>query len=208
MLLCLALMPTAVMAKPVERALPAACETLVEFESVGLFEVPEERLEASWNGYYLEGQRAIAQGDLQAALRAQCFALNQARGFDEGDWRYAEALDELGRIHYLLEDYNASEQAQGAAVAELLLTVGPDDAGPPSRNVELFIERLGLVYRQQGRSELTGQLLQEPYRIFAHGYIPLDHELARRLDWLASEYLGLEDFVAADALMRLRAGIE
>ena len=207
-LLWLVLLPSATFAKPVERQLPTSCETLVEFQQVGLFDVPEDRLEASWNRYYRDGQAAITRGDLQAALQNQCFALSQSRGFDESDWRYAEALDELGRIHYLLEDYNASEEAQGAAVAELLLAVGPDDQGPPSRNVDLFIERLGLVYAQQGRSDLTQRLLNAPYLIFELGYLPFDRTLAQRLDWLASEYLGLEDFPAADALMQLSSEIE
>ena len=208
MALVAALLPLASVAKPIERQLPGSCQTLVEFELASLLDDAAEQREARWNRYYLDGQTAIARGDLRAALQAQCMALYQARSFDESDWRYAEALDELGRIHYLLEEYNQSEQAQGAAVAELLLTVGPQGKGPRTRNVRLFIERLGLVYAQQGRSELTAQLLDAPYAVFDLGYIPLDRQLARRLDWLVSEYLGLENFPAANELLALIAEIE
>jgi tetratricopeptide (TPR) repeat protein len=207
-LLVMALMPIASIAKAIDRQLPTACVTLIEFEQPGLDDAVEQRREANWNRYYRDGQVAISQGDLRAALQSQCLALNQARGFDESDWRFAETLDELGRIHYLLEEYNAAEDAQGAAVAELLLAVGPEDKGPDTRNVYLFIERLGLVYAQQGRSELTETMLAEPYTVFALGYIPLDNVLARRLDWLVSEYMGLENYRAANALMQLIAEIE
>ena len=102
---------------------------------------------------------------------------------------------------------------QGAAVAELLLAMGPHRSlkkppGCDAADVSLFTSRLGHVYERQGRTDLTQKLLLEPYRIFRLGYIPLTLELAERLDWLVSEYLGLENMSATDELLSLIAQIQ
>jgi len=195
-------------AAPLDRPLLPSCQTTIDTAQLTLANIPDELSEASWNRYYSGGQSARIQGDLWSALDQMCLALYQARNFDARDWRFAETLDELGHINYLLEQYNDAELAQGAAVAEMLLTAGPKQTERMRRNVKLFIERLGLVYEQQGRSELTTQLIAAPQSIFDMGYIPLDQDLARRLDWLASEYLGLEQFDVANELLSLIAELD
>ena len=72
----------------------------------------------------------------------------------------------------------------------------------------MFIERLGRVYAEQGRSELTEKLKNYPYKIYEMGYIPLDSDLTRRLGWLVSEYLGLENLTASNDLLKLIDEIE
>lgn len=195
-------------AKEIDRPKTASCRQFIDINSSELLiEIGDQR-EARWNKFYSEGMVAIYNSNYSLAKQKICHALDQAKGFDERDWRFAETLDELGRINYLLEQYDESEKAQGAAVAELLLTTGPSLKNQTkTRGVSLFISRLALVYQQQGRSELAEKLKQKPYKIFELGYIPLNKQLVKRLGWLVSEYLGAEDSNAANELFELIARI-
>jgi hypothetical protein len=109
----------------------------------------------------------------------------------------------------MLGDMERSEKAQGAAVAELLLAIGPTKVNQTkTRKVSYFIQRLGRIYEKQGRSDLTEKLAQRPHKIYELAYIPLDQKLAKRLGWLVSEYLGFEDIHASNDLLKLLESIE
>ncbi len=190
-------------AKEIGRSITPSCQTLMDYQQE-ISPPSTESSEASWNKHYRDGHSAIINGDLSLAEQQMCAALNQAKNFAERDWRFAETLDELGLIHFMLGQFNQSEKAQGAAVAELLLAAGPTTMRQTStRKVSIFIERLGRVYAKQERSDLIEKLRNNPYKIYEMGYIPLDSDLARRLGWLVSEYLGLENLTASNELLQL-----
>ena len=86
---------------------------------------------ARWNDAYNRGFRAIQAGEYFTAESEMCRALLAAREFDARDWRFAETLDELGLIAFEARNFELAEQMQGAAIAEMLLAVGP--AGEPLR---------------------------------------------------------------------------
>ena len=53
----------------------------------------------------------------------------------------------------------------------------------------------------------TAELERAPWRSFAAGYLPLDRQLAHRLDWLVSRYLLEENLAAAEELGDLQRRI-
>lgn len=193
-----------VVAEPVSRWVPEYC----------LAHSPE----ASWNGAYRAALHAIELADYDVAESEMCRALLAARGFDPRDWRFAETLDELGLIAFQLRDYDAAERVQGAAIAEMLLAVGPQ--GEPLKDIDhpiirpdcasgvrVYTKRLGWIQdRVPGRAPVD-ELRIKPWRVFAAGYLPLDADLAHRLDWLVSQYLLQEDVAASDALAELQGKI-
>jgi hypothetical protein len=194
-----------------ERWVPQRCHELVG-------EPPDE----SWNEPYDRGFRAIQREDFQEAEQEMCQALLLAREFEPRDWRFAETLDELGHVAFALRDFLLAEQFQGAAIAEMLLAVGPGgepfaDTKPSDRSpirsdcrsgIHSYTTRLGWIHNEtQGRIAID-KLQDEPWRIFSAGYLPLDRELAERLDWLISRYLLEEDIKAADALRELQRRID
>ncbi len=190
-------------ANEVGRSITPSCQSLIAYQQPAV-SLSTELSEASWNKHYIVGHSSIINGDYSLAEQEMCLALVHAKNFAERDWRFAETLDELGLIHFMLGQFDESEKAQGAAVAELLLAAGPTTMWQTStRKVSMFIERLSRVYAKQGRSDLTVKLKNNPYKIYEMGYIPLDSDLARRLGWLVSEYLGLENLTASNDLLKL-----
>lgn len=166
--------------------------------------------ESQWNLHYRQGWEAIETRDLDAAEYSLCRALNAARSFEAGDLRFTETLDELGLVSFLRGDFAQAEAMQGAAVAEILLSLGPpaDDLTEEQRDlcrssVATYLTRLGWVFDRQGRAELMGELERAPYLVLAMGYVPTE-AVANRLDWLISRYLLAEDMAAADWLAGLR----
>lgn len=177
--------------------------------------------ETRWNEAYLAAFRTIERGEYGFAESRMCQALLEAREFGARDWRFAETLDELGLIAFELRDFELAEQLQGAAIAEMLLSVGP--SGEPLREhdtsehspirqdcrsgVRVYTERLGwILERVRGRTTVA-ELRIRPWRIFEAEYLPLDAELGHRLDWLISRYLLEENLPAAEALAELQREI-
>ena len=199
-------------------ALPCAAEGVARW-------VPEDcagaESAASWNDAYRQGFVAIERGDAYAAQRRMCSALLAARVFDARDWRYAETLDELGRIAFDLGHYDRAERLQGAAIAEMLLAVGPH--GEPLRDGEtsaaspvredcrsglrVYTTRLGWIHERVPGRLTVEALARAPWRIFAAGYLPLDAGLAARLEWLIARYLLEENLAAAEELTELQRSI-
>ena len=177
--------------------------------------------EEPWSHAYRNGFRAIQQGEYVAAEREMCRALLAARDFGPRDWRFAETLDELGRIAFELRDFELAERMQGAAIAEMLLATGPhgeplDDLGKSGRSVirpdcasgvRVYTERLGWIHERSPGRTTTDAIRKKPWTVFEAGYVPLDASLASRLDWLVSQYLLEENLDAADALTELRGEI-
>jgi hypothetical protein len=182
---------------------------------------PAEAADARWNDAYRRGWRAIERGELTVAEAEMCRALLVARAFGPRDWRFAETLDELGLILFELRDFDAAERVQGAAIAEMLLAVGPrgeplGEQGASSHaairpdclsGIRVYTTRLGWIHEQTPGRVDTAELRREPWRIFAAGYLPLDAALAHRLDWLVSQYLLEENLAAADTLAELQRSI-
>lgn len=218
------------------RALPAALLATVAWWTPGLAQapprwVPERCIEleaggdaapdAAWNEAYRRGIEATERGELALAEIEMCRALLAARGFGPRDWRFAETLDELGLVAYSARDFVLAESVQGAAIAEMLLAVGPHgepfrDAGPsdqaPIRDdcrsgVRVYTTRLGWIHERSPARIVPSELERAPWRVFAAGYLPLDADLAARLDWLISRYLLEENLEAADELSELRRRI-
>lgn len=196
-----------------ERWLPEACVLTLEVERASQAGVdgPVDSDEARWNRFYRAGIDAIATRDLEQARTAFCRSLETAAAFGPRDVRFAETLDELGLVHYLRGDDEGAEAMQGAAVAEMLLAVGPpteDLAATAERScrssVAIYMVRLGWIFDRQGRGGEIDTLLRQPHRIFGRGYVPRE-SLLPRLDWLISQYLLIEDFATADWLSSLRA---
>ncbi len=174
-----------------------------------------------WNDSYRRGFRAIERGEYDVAEREMCGALIAAREFGPRDWRFAETLDELGLIAFQLRDFELAERMQGAAIAEMLLAVGPhgepqEELGESRRSVirpdcasgvRAYTDRLGWIYERSPGLTTTEAIRSEPWGIFAVGYIPLDGGLASRLNWLVSQYLLEENLDAADTLTALREEI-
>jgi hypothetical protein len=185
-LLAVLLAPT-VRATELARVVPAGCAA----------EQPEsaDNAERAWNQHYFSLYQSLWRGDLDTASAHVCAALRRSAGFGPRDWRFAEALDELGRLEYLRGNDEASIAAQAAAVAEVLLARGPRASEP-----ELYARRLGLPLQRSGRPEAAKAVAAAPYRVFTDGLVPVDRAMAGRLDWLVSEYLALEQFDAARAL--------
>lgn len=174
-----------------------------------------------WNDSYRRGFRAVQRGEYDVAEREMCGALTAAREFGPRDWRFAETLDELGLIAFELRDFELAERMQGAAIAEMLLAVGPhgepqEELGKSGRSVirpdcasgvRAYTDRLDWIHERSPGLTTTDAIRSEPWGIFRAGYIPLDAGLARRMDWLVSQYLLEENMDAADALDALRAEI-
>ena len=196
-----------------ERAwLPDACLLTLEVERALLDggEDPGESDEARWNRFYRLGIDAVGGRDLERAGTLFCRALEVAGSFGPRDIRFAETLDELGLVAFLREDYAESEAMQGAAVAEMLLALGPPsedlcEAAKKScaSSVATYMTRLGWIFERQGRPREIDPLMREPYRILGRGYVPFD-AADHRLEWLIARYLLAEDFAAADWLSSLR----
>ncbi len=192
------------------RWLPNACVLTLDVESALAAEEPAQSDEARWNDFYRRGMAAFRSEDLEAAGTSFCLALEAAVSFGPRDVRFAETLDELGLVGYLREDYASSEAMQGAAVAEMLLALGPpaeDLAGAAQKSckssVATYMPRLGWIFERQGRAGEIEPLIAKPYRILGRGYVPYD-SLGGRLDWLIAQYLLAEDYAAADWLSSLR----
>ena len=169
-----------------------------------------EGSDARWNHYYRLGVEAIHVKDLEGAEISFCHALVAAASFGPRDMRFAETLDELGLVRFLGGDYEGSEAMQGAAVAEMLLALGPpaedlcETAGKSCESsVGTYLTRLGWIFDRQGREGELEPLLRQPHRILARGYVPAD-SVRPRLDWLIGRYLLREDFATADWLTALR----
>jgi hypothetical protein len=211
------------MADPPRRPFPDHCLAHVKgAESGALSEAPPgEDADRLWNTSYREGFRAIEAGDYPTAEGEMCRALFAARQFGPRDWRFAETLDELGLIAFQFGELERAEQMQGAAVAEMLLAVGPGgelprhlDASegvvmrPDCRSgVRVYTQRLGWVFEQLPGNRSAEELQQAPWRVFSAGYLPLDADLARRLEWLISRYLLRENLAAAETLTGLQREI-
>jgi len=183
------------------RPIPASCRERVAVTPDG------SPAEAAWNRSYANGFRATGLADWNLAEAEFCRALEAARSFGPRDWRFAETLDELGLVYYSLGEYDDAEAAQGAAVAELLLALGPQDARLPgaeavcdAADLGQYVVRLGWVWARQGRDDGIESLRLRPYEIFARDYLPRDAALAARLEWLVSQYLRREDLAAVTRL--------
>ena len=175
----------------------------------------------SWNDSYQPGFRAIERGEYDVAEQEMCRALLAAREFGPRDWRFAETLDELGLIAFELRDFELAERMQGAAIAEMLLAVGPhgeplEELGESGHSlirpdcasgVRVYTTRLGWIHERLPGSTTTDEIRSKPWSIFAAGYIPLDSNLANRLDWLVSQYLLEENLAAAETLAELQREI-
>jgi len=175
--------------------------------------------EENWNDAYQRGFRAIGHGEYDVAEREMCGAVFAAREFGPRDWRFAETLDELGLIAFQLRDFELAERMQGAAIAEMLLAAGPhgeplEELGRSGRSVirpdcasgiRVYTSRLGLIHERLPGRTTTDAIDSEPWSIFAAGYVPLDANLADRLDWLVSQYLLEENLEAAETLSALQA---
>ncbi len=196
-----------------QRWLPQTCVLTLDVERAvqdGV-EDPDETNEARWNRFYRLGIDAIGNRDLEQARIDFCQALAATVSFGPRDIRFAETLDELGLVAFMSEDYETSEAMQGAAVAEMLLALGP-----PAENlcetakksckssVASYMTRLGWIFERQGRGGDIEPLMNQPHLILEKGYVPYD-SLRERLDWLIGRYLLDEDFAAADRLSTLRA---
>lgn len=196
-----------------ERGLPPHC--------AGVAAAADESADRTWNEAYRAGFKAIEVEDYTGAETEMCRALGAARSFGPRDWRFAETLDELGLIAFQLRDYELAERMQGAAIAEMLLAVGPD--GEPLREhsgspratiradcrsgVDVYLKRLGwILERRSGRTSIEA-LQAAPWTIFEAGYLPLDAELAERLEWLVSQYLLQEQLEAAETLTELQEAL-
>lgn len=195
-LLLAALPALAAAAEPLRRQIPAEC---------GSASAPAaEEAEGSWNEHYRVGHESIEKGDLDQAQASICGALAAAAGFGPRDWRFAEALDELGLIHYMRGDDERSIATQAGAVAEMLLARGPYESSGASRpcepSVELYAARLGYPLTRSGRADEATSVAAAPYRVFTTSLVAVGREFAQRLPWLVSEYLGREDLAAARAL--------
>jgi hypothetical protein len=196
------------------RWLPEACTLALEGEGASSSSVDlEESDEARWNRFYRRGIEALRSEALEAAEISYCRALEAARSFGPRDVRFAETLDELGLVSYLRGDDEGAEAMQGAAVAEMLLALGPptEDLVATAEtscrsSVATYMVRLGWVFDRQGRGGEIDPLLWQPYLILGKGYVPSD-SLFGRLDWLISQYLLIEDFAAADWLRSLRVEV-
>ncbi|MDH3626697.1 MAG: hypothetical protein OEV00_07205 [Acidobacteriota bacterium] len=175
-------------------------------------------VDGDWNSAYRKALLAIEGGDYHAAEIAMCQALQAARRFDARDWRFAETLDELGRIAFELKDFELAERMEGAAIAEMLLATGPQ--GEPLRELDetnhaviredcrsgigAYTTRLGWIHERIRGRITTTELEEAPWRVFAVGFVPLDRALAERLDWLVAQYLLQENVAAADGLATLQ----
>ena len=182
---------------------------------------PEDDADRLWNTSYREGFRAIEAGDYPTAEKEMCRALFASGRFGPRDWRFAETLDELGLIAFQFGEFERAEQMQGAAVSEMLLAVGPGGEPPPrhdasegavmrpdcSSGVRVYTQRLGWVFEKLPGNRGVEELQQAPWRVFSAGYLPLDADLARRLEWLISRYLLQENLAAAEALTVLQREI-
>ena len=191
--------------------LPESCVLALEVEPPQLSgEADLDSDEARWNRSYRDGIDAIQAQDLAAAEISFCRALAAASEFAPGDIRFAETLDELGLVNFMSGDYAGAEAMQGAAVAEMLLALGPPTADLATAaekscrsSLATYMVRFGWVLDRQGRGDEIDLLMREPHRILERGYIPWD-SLVSRLDGLITQYLLLEDFAAADRLSALR----
>lgn len=190
--------------------LPEACRPVLELAAAGAEDGADPSPEARWNRHYRQGWAAFQAQDLDSAERSLCQALDAARRFGPRDLRFAETLDELGLLHYLRGDDARAEAMQGAAAGEILLALGPP-AGDltPERidlgrsSVAIYLTRLGWIWERQGRTGRIEAFRRKPYLVLGEGYIPPD-SVSRRLDWLISRYLLMEDVSAADWLTELR----
>lgn len=190
------------------RWIPEHCRTTIVTDSVN----------NGWNDSYRQGLLEINAGQFVQAESSMCLALQSARRFEARDWRFSETLDELGLIAFELRDFQLAEQMQGAAIAEMLLAAGP--GGEPLRDADLsrhrnihedcrsgirvYMTRLGWIHEQMRGRISIDELNAAPWRVFAVGYLPLDSQLAERLDWLVAQYLLLENVDAADRLAELQ----
>ena len=189
--------PAALVETAVRRRLPAECGIAA---AATLDPLDAER---AWNTLYREGHEAIEEGDLETGRQRICAALAHAAGFGPRDWRFAETLDELGLIHFLQADDEASIAAQSLAVAEMLLAEGPRAPGYRAgacASATSYAARLAHPLRRVDRAAEAASIEAAPYRVFTLGLVPVDRALADRLGWLISEYLAVEDMEAARAL--------
>ena len=76
-----------------------------------------------------------------------------------------------------------------------------------SSGVRVYTERLGWVFEQLPGNRSVAELQQAPWSVFSAGYLLLDRNLSRRLDWLISRYLLQENLTAAEALTDLQREI-
>jgi hypothetical protein len=205
----------------IERFTPEQCVELAAPDRQAREGTERSDPEARWNESYRRGFRALEREDYHDAEQHMCHALMAARGFGPRDWRFAETLDELGLIAFTLRDFDRAEHVQGAAIAEMLLAVGPH--GEPFRDkdaseqapiredcrsgIHVYTTRLGWIHDQVPGRIATAELARTPWRIFAAGYLPLDAQLAKRLDWLISRYLLEENLAAAEELGDLQRRI-
>ena len=196
------------------RDVPEACRQTVvpSLES----DAPGATADARWNAHYLAALDAFFAEDWEFAERHFCAALVPAKDFGPRDWRFAETLDELGLVSFMNGNLERAEIMQGAAVAEMLLALGPDAAEVESSNtarqgrlssVPIYLGRLNFLYTRMGKPELAVETEAATHRILTRGYVALDADLARRLDWLISRYLLAEDFATARWLSELQAEI-
>ena len=210
-------------ADPPRRPFPDHCLAQIPGAEAGATPeaLPENDADRLWNTSYQEGFRAIEAGDYVSAEGEMCRALFAARQFGPRDWRFAETLDELGLIAFQFGEFERAEQMQGAAVAEMLLAVGPGGELPHrldasegavrrpdcSSSVRVYTQRLGWVFDQLPGNRSVEKLQQAPWRVFSAGYLPLDADLARRLEWLISAYLLQENLAAAETLTGIQREI-
>ena len=202
-----------------QRPFPEHC--LVHVADAGSGASAGTEADRLWNTSYREGFRAIEAGDYATAEREMCRALLAARDFGPRDWRFSETFDELGLIAFQFGEFERAERMQGAAVAEMLLAVGPGGVPPDlldttegtvmrpdcASGVRVYTERLGWVLEQLPGDRSAEEFQRAPWRVFAAGYLPLDADLAHRLEWLISQYLLQENLIAAEALTGLQREI-
>lgn len=215
--LALSLAPKVIAAQAVAAELPRpdripqACQDELFGLEPAEPEIDHETEQALWNRLYLQGVIALTADDLPLARQSFCAALEPAASFGPRDWRFAETLDELGLTGFLDADLDFAETMQGAAVAEMLLALGPDtetSVPRPGRqaklsSVAIYADRLAWIHDRQGDARRADEARARPHRILDRGYIPLGRQ-HQRLDWLASQYLLDEDFATAAWILELK----
>lgn len=194
---------------PTPRWLPDAC-ALVEVEDSAGGVLDRASVDGIWNETYRQAMAALGDDDLDTTERLLCRALRAVRDVPATDVRFAETLDELGRVGYLRGDFAYAEAMQGAAVVEMLLATGPptrdlteESAGSCHSSVAVYMMRLGWIFEQQGRTGEIDALMAAPHLALMRGYLPAA-TLAPRLDALIGQYLLREAYDAADGLTALK----
>ena len=141
-------------------------------------DLPSEQPPLDFEQTMKRAWEAIEANDLKKAEQELLEAARLENALSGGDSRLAEVFDDLGLVYFKQGRLDRAEHFQTRAVGEALMATGVR-----GEMVQLYCDRLSIIYMRQGQEGALRALKSDPFNVFETGIIP---QTPRVQDYLKS----------------------